>query len=107
MSPVYSLLASGCTVLLYNDEHTLNFNASRQSPEDIALLECFKMSQVGLFHVEVSVVRQDGLEKLLRNTLLYFIHKHTVLSCLMYWKTVEYIISVTNDIEIKGVHVIL
>ena len=55
--------ASGCTVLLYNDEHTLNFNASCQSPEDIALLECFEMSQVGLFHVEVSVVRQDRLEK--------------------------------------------
>ena len=44
---------------------------------------------------------------LLQNTLLYFIHKHTVLSSLMNWITVEYIISVTNDIKIKGVHVIL
>ena len=39
--------SKGCIVKLYNDLYTFYFNMSLQSPEDMSLLECFKVTGVG------------------------------------------------------------
>ena len=53
--------ARGCTVELQNDEFTFVFNMSRQSSEELTLLECFPVPEAGLFSVFVYEVQYDGM----------------------------------------------
>ena len=55
--------ARGCTVELQNDEFTFVFNVSRQSSEELGLVdqECFPVTQAGAFSVFVYEVKHDGL----------------------------------------------
>ena len=52
--------AKGCTIQLYNDEHTFYFDVSRPTPRDTSLLECFEVSTPGLFHVEIIEVADNA-----------------------------------------------
>ena len=52
--------ARGCTVELQNDEFTFVFNMSRQSSEELTLLECFPIPEAGVFSVSVYEVQHDG-----------------------------------------------
>ena len=53
--------ARGCTVEMQNDEFTFVFNMSRQSSEDLTLLECFPVPKAGVFSVSVYEVQDDGM----------------------------------------------
>ena len=53
--------ARGCTVELQNDEFTFVFNMSRQSSEELTLLECFPVPEAGVFSVSVKEIQHDGL----------------------------------------------
>ena len=52
--------ARGCTVELQNDEFTFVFNMSRQSSEELTLLECFPVPEAGAFSVFVYEIEHDG-----------------------------------------------
>ena len=52
--------ARGCSVELQNDEFTFVFNMSRQSSEELTLLECFPVPEAGVFSVSVYEVQLDG-----------------------------------------------
>ena len=52
----------GCTITLFSDKITFNFTIPRHSTYDIALQECFKVSQSGPYHVLVSEILMDGSE---------------------------------------------
>ena len=54
-------IARGCTVELQNDEFTFVFNMSRQSSEELMLLECFPVQEAGVFSVSVYEVDHDGM----------------------------------------------
>ena len=54
--------AKGCAITLFSDQITFNFMIPRQSIYDIALVECFKVSQSGPYHVLVSEKLMDGSE---------------------------------------------
>ena len=54
--------AKGCAIALFSDQITFNFAITRQSIHDIALVECFKVSQSGSYHVLVSEILMDGSE---------------------------------------------
>ena len=56
--------ANGCAITLYNDKYTFNFNMSHQSSDDIALLECFTVPEMGLFHVAVSEIDSENYNSL-------------------------------------------
>ena len=56
--------AKGCAIRLYNDRYTFNFNMSHQSSDDIALLECFTVPEMGLFHVAVSEIDSENYNSL-------------------------------------------
>ena len=59
--------AKGCTIQLYNDEHTFYFDMSRPTHRDTSLLECFEVSTPGLFHVEIIEVEvADALKDFTR-----------------------------------------
>ena len=45
--------AEGCTIQLYNDEHTFSFNISRQEYDELLILECFQVPEAGVFSVLV------------------------------------------------------
>ena len=53
--------ARGCTVELQNDEFTFVFNMSRQSSEELTLLECFLVPEAGVFSVSVKEIQHDSL----------------------------------------------
>lgn len=53
-------IAEGCSVELQNDEHTFIFNMSRQSNEELALLECFLVPEAGVFSVYVYESQING-----------------------------------------------
>ena len=53
--------ARGCSVELQNDKITFLFNMSRQSSEDLTLLECFPVPEAGVFSVSVYEVQHDGM----------------------------------------------
>ena len=53
--------ARGCTVELQNNEFTFVFNISRQSSEELTLLECFPVPEAGVFSVSVYEVQHDGM----------------------------------------------
>ena len=53
--------ARGCSVELQNDEFTFVFNMSRQSREDLTLLECFLVPEAGVFSVSVYEVLLDRM----------------------------------------------
>ena len=52
--------ARGCSVELQNDEFTFVFNMSRQSSEELTLLECFPVPEAGVFSVSVYEVELNG-----------------------------------------------
>ena len=52
--------ARGCTLQLQNDEFTFVFNMSRQSSEELTLLECFPVPEAGVFSVSVYEIKHDG-----------------------------------------------
>ena len=52
--------ARGCTVKLQNDEFAFVINMSRQSSEELTLLECFPVPEAGVFSVFVYEVDRDG-----------------------------------------------
>ena len=52
--------AGSCAIELQNDENTYFFNMSRQTREQLALLECFSVPEAGVFSVLVYEVLQDG-----------------------------------------------
>ena len=53
--------ARGCTVELQNDEFTFVFNMTRQSMEELTLLECFPVPEAGVFSVSVYEVQRNGM----------------------------------------------
>ena len=53
--------ARGCTVELQNAEFTFVFNMSRESSEELTLLECFPVPEAGVFSVSVYEVHHDGM----------------------------------------------
>ena len=53
--------ARGCTVELQNDEFTFVFNMSRESSEELTLLECFPVPEAGVFSVSVYELDHDGM----------------------------------------------
>ena len=52
--------AKGCTIELYNDNHTFYFDVSRPTHRDTSLLEWFEVSTPGLFHVEIIEVADNA-----------------------------------------------
>ena len=52
--------AEGCAIELQSDEYTLFFNMSRQTREQLPLLQCFSVPEAGVFSVLVYEVLQDG-----------------------------------------------
>ena len=48
-------------VELQNDEFTFVFNMSRQSSEDLTLLECFPVPETGVFSVLVYEVHNEEM----------------------------------------------
>ena len=52
--------AEGCAIQLQNDEHTFSFNLSRQSHEELILLECFTVPEAGVFSVLLYEVELGG-----------------------------------------------
>ena len=51
--------ARGCSVELQNDEFTFVFNMSRQSSEELTLLECFLVPEAGVFSISVYEIEVD------------------------------------------------
>jgi hypothetical protein len=54
--------AKGYSITLFSDKITFNYTIPRHSTYDIALVECFKVSQSGSYHVLVSEILMDGSE---------------------------------------------
>ena len=54
--------AKGCAVTLFSNNITFSYTIPRHSTYDIALVECFKVSQSGSYHVLVSEILMDGSE---------------------------------------------
>ena len=53
--------ARGCTVELQNDEFTFVFNMSRQSSEELTLLECFPVPEAGVFSAFAYEIQHNGM----------------------------------------------
>ena len=54
--------AKGCSITLFSDQISFNYTIPRHSAYDIALQECFKVQQLGSYHVLVSEILMDGSE---------------------------------------------
>ena len=53
--------AEGCAIKLQNKKHTFAFNMSRQSSNELELLECFLVSEAGRFSVYVYEIQLGGV----------------------------------------------
>ena len=69
-------IAKGCTIKLYNDNHTFYFDVSHPTHRDTSLLECFEVSTPGLFHVEIIEVADNASKDYLRLELSDVVISH-------------------------------
>ena len=53
--------AEGCAIKLQNKKHTFAFNMSRQSNDELELLECFLVPEAGRFNVYVYEIQLGGV----------------------------------------------
>ena len=58
-----SSTAEGCAIKLRNDKHIFSFNLSRQTYDELIVLECFTVPEAGVFSVLMCEVELGGVIK--------------------------------------------